>query len=595
TAAAPAAVRLERKRPRLWLWAAAALLVMLAGSFGTYRLLVKKPESAVPFQAMTAPRRLTTHGKVGVATISPDANYVAYSVLDAGRESILVRQIATAVDRTIIARAEAGFEALNFSQDGNYIYYLKREKDREIRTLHRMSVLGGNATKLIEDVDSPVTFSPDGKRLAFVRYAQHKQESSLVVAGADGSDQKGIVTRKYSEVTFYPNPAWSPDGTVIVVGIEDSTRRGQLSIGLAEVQVEGGAIREISTQRWMDMDQIAWLGDGRGFLMSAGDQSTGWSYQIWFVSYPGGKAHKVTNDPNNYAGTSLSRDSGVLLTVNSDRLSSISVAPDGDTSRLVQITTGKYDGFGGVAWARGGKIVYGTRDWDIWIMEEDGSNPRLLTPDEHNNRHPAVSPDGRTIFFESWRNGDDNIWQIGADGSGSSQFTRGVWDERPVCSPDGKWVFYVSWISDKAEILKVEPAGGEPVRVGSKLWDNPAISPDGKRIAGLFYDTSTFQTSLNVASFDGREPEKSFALPPWDSRWARIRWTPDGQALTYPLTSGSVSNIWIQPLAGGPARQLTNFTTDLIRDFDWTPDNRLILARGPENQDLVLISNRENR
>ena len=246
-----------------------------------------------------------------------------------------------------------------------------------------------------------------------------------------------------------------------------------MPISLAEVQVQGGAIREISAQRWGAMDQIAWLGDGSGFLMSAADQSTGWFYQIWFVSYPGGKARKVTNDPNNYLGTSLSRDSGVLLTVHSDWLSSISVAPDGDTSRLAQITTGKYDGVGGVAWARGGKIVYGTRDWDIWIMEEDGSNPRLLTPDEHNNRHPAVSPDGRTIFFESWRNGDNNIWRIGADGSGSRQFTRGVWDERPVCSPDGKWVFYVSWISDKAEILKVESAGGEPVREGSKLWDKP--------------------------------------------------------------------------------------------------------------------------
>jgi len=144
-------------------------------------------------------------------------------------------------------------------------------------------------------------------------------------------------------------------------------------------------------------------------------------------------------------------------------------------------------------------------------------------------------------------------------------------------------------------MLKVESAGGEPVREGGRLWDIPAISPDGKRIAGRFYDTSTFQTSLNVASFDGREPEKSFVLPPWDSRWARIRWTPDGQALTYPLTRGSVSNLWIQPLAGGPARQLTNFTTVLIRDLDWMPDNRLILARGPGNQDLVLISNRENR
>ncbi len=49
TATAPVVVGLERRRPRLWLWAAAALLVILAGSFGTYRLLMKKAESAAPF------------------------------------------------------------------------------------------------------------------------------------------------------------------------------------------------------------------------------------------------------------------------------------------------------------------------------------------------------------------------------------------------------------------------------------------------------------------------------------------------------------------------------------------------------------------
>ena len=78
-----------------------------------------------------------------------------------------------------------------------------REKDRDSRTLYRMSVLGGNSTKLIEDVDSPVTLSPDGKRLAFVRYAKRETDSSLIIAGADGSNQKNLVTRKFSEVTSY--------------------------------------------------------------------------------------------------------------------------------------------------------------------------------------------------------------------------------------------------------------------------------------------------------------------------------------------------------------------------------------------------------
>ncbi len=91
------------------------------------------------------------------------------------------------------------------------------------------------------------------------------------------------------------------------------------------------------------------------------------------------------------------------------------------------------------------------------------------------------------------------------------------------------------------------------------------------------------------------EPERTFAWPRGDHWRSRIRWTPDGQAVTYNLDRGGVSNIWVQPLAGGPARQLTNFAADRIWDFDWAPDNRLILARGPVNRDLVLIRNRENR
>ena len=593
TAAAPAAVQREPRKSRRWLWAAAALLVILAASFAAYRLLLKEAEFTVPFEAITSPRRLTTHGKVGVAAISPDASYVAYSMVDAGGESLLVRQIETAVDRTILAPAETHYYHLTYSQDGNYLYYVATGKDTEVRTLYRVSVLGGDSRKLIYDIDSPVTQSPDGKQLAFVRY-QPNGETDLIIADSDGSNEKKLVTRRHSDLWIENNPAWSPDGKVIVVGVE-IMGHGKELCRLAEVSVEGGDIREFAAKGWDGLNQIAWLGDGRGVLMSAADQSTGWFSQIWFVSYPGGQARKVTNDPNNYVGTGLSRDSMVLLTLQSDWLSKIWIAPDGDSNRAKPITTGRYDGVAGVAWAKGGRIVYGSRDWDIWIMEEDGSNQRLLTTDEHSNRNPAVSPDGRTILFQSWRTGNSNIWRVGADGGGARRITGDIWDVEPCCSPDGKWVYYASLVSGRTEICRVAPEGGEPVRWQGKLSEKPAISPDGKRIAGLFFDASTWPPVPSVGSLDGSESERRFAWPPGDSQRSRIRWTPDGQALTYNLDRGGVSNIWIQPLAGGPARQLTNFTADLIWDFDWAPDNRLILARGPGNQDLVLIRNRENR
>lgn len=596
TAAAPAAVRMKSKRLPRWLQAAAAMLVILAGTFVAYRLFFAKKEPSIPFQAVTSPRRLTTHGKVGDAVLSPDGNYIAYSLFGPGGQSVLMRQVATAVDRTIVPPAEADYTGLTFSPDGNYLYYASWEKWRAKPLLYRVSVLGGDPTKLIEDIRSPVTFSPDGKRLAFVR--EDEQESALIVANADGTNQETLLKRKSSEMGFLNYPAWSPDGKVIVSGIYYSSRPGREALIVAEVQVEEGTIREINTQGWgAIVDRMAWLADGSGFLMSAADPSTGWFFQVWFVSYPDGKARKVTNDPNNYLGTSLSRDSGVLLTLQSDWLSNVWMAPDGDSSRARQITSGIYDGYGGVAWARGGKIVYGTRDWDIWVMDEDGSHQRLLTIDEHNNRDVAVSLDGRTVFFSSWRGqGGGKIWRMGIDGSDARQLTNGIDDRRPRCSPDGKSIFYQSFTSGKYEIWKVGVDGGASSRWTSKLTENPVVSPDGERVVGFFYDAPVDRYVLNVVPIEGGEPEKTFVRVPGDYDWSRTRWTPDGKALTYSVRQGGVSNIWLQPLTGGPARQLTHFTTDdYIYDFDWTPDNRLILGRGPKNQDIVLISSRQSR
>jgi len=592
TAAAPAAVRPEpRKFPR-WLRAAAAILAIAAGGILAYRQFFFAKTSSAPFQSISSPRKLTTHGKVGVAAISPDANYIAYSVKGPGGPAILMRQVATAVDRTIIPPSQVGYRGLTFSQDGNYLYFVKWDKNERTSSLYRISVLGGEPTKLIEDIDSAISLSPDGKRLAYVRYDGGQEESALMTANADGTGQDKLVSRKFSEMTFY-NPAWSPDGKVIVseVFCPAPEHPGEPT-ALVEVKVETGLIKEIGPRRgWGGISQIAWLGDGSGFLMSAADRSTGWFFQIWFVSYPGGQVRKVTNDPNNYMGASLSRDSGVLLTLQSDWLSNIWVAPDGDSKRAVPITTGKYEGLSGIAWARGGKIIYGTRDWDIWIMDEDGSHQRLLTIDEHSNRGPAVSPDGRIIFFDTWRKGS-GIWRMSIDGGEAKQLTVG-YDRYPLCSPDGKWVFYESGVSGRNEIWKVGAEGGAASRWPGKLSDTPAISPDGKWIAGYYRDLPTSPRVLNVVPFEGGEPEKTFVLP--SGGYGRIRWAPDGQALTYSLIQDGVSNIWLQPLAGGPARQLTRFEADVIRDFDWTPGNLLILARGPENQDIVLISSLERR
>ena len=101
---------------------------------------------------------------------------------------------------------------------------------------------------------------------------------------------------------------------------------------------------------------------------------------------------------------------------------------------------------------------------------------------------------------------------------------------------------------------------------------------------------------------DGGTPVVAFDFPEFSGTIGpgffgqSIRWTADGKALTYIDTQGGVSNLWIQPVDGGPRKQITNFSSDLIFDYDWSPDGkRLALARGHQLSDVILIRDATNQ
>ncbi len=153
-------------------------------------------------------------------------------------------------------------------------------------------------------------------------------------------------------------------------------------------------------------------------------------------------------------------------------------------------------------------------------------------------------------------------------------------------------MIYDSRDSTGAALMKVPIDGGTP----ETLFRGPAAggrySPDGKQIA--FYDLE-HKNRITIISSGGGAPLKTFDLAPggnlgyWD--FTMLHWTPDGQALTYPLLSGDEMNLWSQPVSGGPPRQLTHFH-DRILAYDWSPDGkRLAITRAKYSTDVVLITN----
>jgi len=264
--------------------------------------------------------------------------------------------------------------------DGNFLYYASGGASTRNRVLYKMPVLGGASRKVVEDVSSPISFSPDGKQIAFARNGN--QGSELMIANADGTEERMIAIRKPGGSfgnLFEGGTAWSPDGKRIVsIAISSANNRGFMNV--VEVPVEGGTERSITSQKWNGIQRLAWLADGSGLLMTAAEQAEDFqATQIWHLAYPSGEARKITNDLKEYRNISLNADSSVLVTLQGDRDANIWVAPNGDASRATQLTSpsSMMDGANGIAWTPDGKIVYyslvGDKD-GIWMMEADGKN-----------------------------------------------------------------------------------------------------------------------------------------------------------------------------------------------------------------------------
>src|SRR5437763_3726147 len=176
---------------------AVVLAVLLIGAiglaFGLYKLRARK--SQFNLQAGKIIRR-TNSGKVANATISPDGKYVAYSALDdAGQTSLWVKYVATSSNVQIVPPAgpDVIFGQSTFSPDGNYIYYLRNERGRVSGVLYQVPVLGGTSRKVLENV-SRISFSPDGKRFAFVRRYVSEGEDAIILVNADGTDEQKLAT-----------------------------------------------------------------------------------------------------------------------------------------------------------------------------------------------------------------------------------------------------------------------------------------------------------------------------------------------------------------------------------------------------------------
>jgi eukaryotic-like serine/threonine-protein kinase len=590
----------EIKRHKLGaLLAVGAFAVVVAGAaFGIYKWIGSNRGSNAPRALKIT--RLTNTGKVTRAAISPDGKYVVYVQDEGGQQSLWVTQLAVSNPNQIVPPADVDYQGMTFSRDVNFVYYVRTDKDNPSGALYKAPVLGGQARKLLLNVSSPISLSPDGKQLAFVRddtsQNRSQDEYAFMLADEDGSDEKKLSVHKLGAGVFYSRggPAWSPDGRTIAYGqvhrMGDGGKGGYRNV--IGVRVADGVEQPMTSQRWdgalTPFMRIAWLPDNSGVLVTGAEQET--LHQIWYLAWPGDEARSLTDGLNSYEDISLTADSGTLSAVRSDRVVNLWIAPNGEARSARQITSGagREDGSRGISWTPDGKIVYHSTaggNQNIWITEADGAGNKQLSPQALQNAGPAVSPDGRYVIWASW-SGALGIWRMEIDGSNPKKLTNRA-ARSPHVSPDGKWLVYSH---PNNIVFKIPIDGGDEVRLTDKPAGGAVISPDGKLIACNYQDEANNQFKIAIIPFEGGPPTRVFDLLGGPNR--NLWWTPDGRAIAYVVTSNDVSNIWALPLAGGEPKPLTDFKDQRIFNFAWSRDGKqLALSRGVVNSDVVLISN----
>lgn len=573
------------RKSTFFLIAACVVLVLLGGGYFLWRAYSAK-DPATQIASIT---RLTESGKVGVAALSPDGKLFAYSVEDGDANSLWLGHTDGGEPIEIRPAANRIYPCLKFAPDGSSLYYVSSENYQGGGVLYRIPVFGGAPEKIRDGIRRTITLAPDGKRFAFVRYDEN--QSVLVVFDIQSGKEQVIAVPPTKFGFASSTPTWSPDGATIAVGAPINDEGSSFEI--YTVNVVNGGIERLTTQTWSGVLGLAWQTDGSGLIATAAEKTSSLS-QLWQVSYPDGKAHRLLADLNSYGRSlSLNSDGSNLLAVQAQQQSNVWIAPADDFDAAKQITFGSFgqdNGWHGLGWMPDGKITYtklSERGISIWTMNADGSNQKQLIPNGGDNHHPAVTSDGRFVVFQSNRVGTSAIWRADIDGGNLVQLTHDEPAEQPALSPDGKWIVYNSGRSELGTLRRIPIEGGESVPLCEKAFSWVGISPDSKFFAAAYEESG--KSKIAIAAFDNGELLQTFDVPRLANFRFGIHWTPDGKAVTY---RDWANGIWKQELSGGAPARLRGLPPEKLYCYGWSTDGKqFAFVRGAEIRDVVLLSN----
>ena len=560
------------------------LVVIAAAAFGIYSIVVRSRH--VPFDTFTI-ENLTNNGHIALAAISPDGKYLLNVHDENGLQSLWLRHIASASNTQLVPPAATLYAGLTWSPDASYIYCVRRdESEHTLASLYSAPVLGGTPRLLIKDVDSPITFSPDGKLFAFLREDHDSPTFELIVAKSDGSPDRTLFKDVTLEGPGSYSPAWSPDGKTIVI-TESQLARGitaaVLAVDVASAKVE---IIPFTTNRIFR--NPVWMPDGTSLLVSEFGNTGVLNSQLGIVSYPKGEYRRLTTDTNSYFFPTIASDGRTIAASQSQSRYQIQVASVAQPDDVHTVPLSSSSPVWNWDWTEDGRIVF-IQVPDIRMVKPEGGETLVFSDADHiSDQLTSCGPQPYIVFRSAGRSGkvSFNLWRMSSSGTDFKQLTFGAAESDPHCSRDGKWVYYVDF-ADNQSLKRVSIDGGTPQTILPTASGAAGVSPDGKTILGLEVRELDHKLVMDLYSID----DKKVAYHDIDPRASTpMGFAPDGKSIVYTVREKGVGNLWMLPLDGAAPHQLTHFTSEEIDKFLFSKDGtKIAIERGHNESDAVIL------
>jgi Tol biopolymer transport system component len=510
-------------------WAIAALLIVVVCVAGWQWKQDRLARKAPAFRQITT---LIPENRATAAAISSDGKMAAYANVD----GIFVRTVQNGDTRMLSTPEDFLVDHIAWFRDGTMLAASGISITTSVPAIWIVSVAGQTPRLLRQQFRNAVP-SPDGTRIAMIS----QDRSAIWVVGTHGEDPRPVV--RGSNQDIFPLAFWSPDSKRL--GFQRLHLLPEQRIKTQELEqlydrsyksVEIDTGRVTAEVPGVAMSSAAALPDGRILFvryLSPSTQPADEFDQLWEMRTDpstgaiNGSPHKVMNLVDQYethiSGLSASADGNLALVLKRSEQNAVFVADFDEASPQL-------------------------------------SNIRRLTLDERTSYPHAWTADGRSVIFESIRNGTWDLFiQDLNQHTPKTLVATPLMEVLPQLSPDGRWVLYAATSMNKLEpytLMRVPVEGGTPEKVpiggpldefrcslsktGSKTGRCVLRVPLGREFY-VFYD-------LDPLLGKGRELARTKWFPMITGQWDI---SPDGQKVAVPIPDPHAARLRIIDLQAG--------------------------------------------